>query len=270
MFRTGSGLIDAEYAFTRARRASRRAALARSLRRDRAGRRLRVFCGSDRGRSFGGGLREIPLDAIHGTLEPSRAAQFDGCFRPITRAARARWERDLARRGPRCGAAADLGRRGRRRVRGARRSPPRLGGPLARRGRDRRHRRSALARQPLSVRVPLAECTKTSAPTPVASPAPTTAPTASTSSSTASRRSPASRSCTASPTCCRGGPRQPRRRRRPRRRRHARAHLDPGPRRGAPRRHPQGHPPVPGPRAGLQPELAPGCDVTDRAAVRSS
>jgi hypothetical protein len=93
MIRTGSGLIDAEYAFTRARRASRRAALARSLRRDGAGRRLRVFCGSDRGRSFGGGLREIPLDAIHGTLEPSRAAQFDGCFRPITRSARARWER---------------------------------------------------------------------------------------------------------------------------------------------------------------------------------
>jgi len=93
MFRTGSGLIDAEYAFTRARRASRRAALARSLRRDRAGRRLRVFCGPDRPRSFGGGLREIPLDAIHGTLEPSRASQFDGCFRPVARAARSRWER---------------------------------------------------------------------------------------------------------------------------------------------------------------------------------
>jgi hypothetical protein len=93
MIRTGSGLMDAEYAFTRARRASRRAALARSLRRDPAGRRLRVFCGSDAGRSFGGGLREIPLDAIHGTLEPSRASQFDGCFRPIAKAARARWER---------------------------------------------------------------------------------------------------------------------------------------------------------------------------------
>jgi hypothetical protein len=93
MIRTGSGLIDAEYAFTRARRASRRAALARSLRRDPAGRRLRVFCGFDAGRSFGGGLREIPLDAIHGTLEPSRASQFDDCFRPIARSARARWER---------------------------------------------------------------------------------------------------------------------------------------------------------------------------------
>jgi hypothetical protein len=93
MFRTGSGLIDAEYAFTRARRASRRAALARSLRRDGAARRLRVFCGFERGRSFGGGLREIPLDAIHGTLEPTRASQFDACFRPIARSARARWQR---------------------------------------------------------------------------------------------------------------------------------------------------------------------------------
>jgi hypothetical protein len=52
-----------------------------------------VFCGSEAGRSLGGGLREIPLDAIQGTLEPSRASQFDACFRPIARAARARWER---------------------------------------------------------------------------------------------------------------------------------------------------------------------------------
>ncbi len=93
MIRTGSGLIDAEYAFTRARRASRRAALARSLRRDSAGKRLRVYCPVDRPRAPGGGLREIPLDVIHGTLEPSRAAQFDACFRPIARSARSRWER---------------------------------------------------------------------------------------------------------------------------------------------------------------------------------
>ncbi len=93
MFRTGSGLIDAEYAFTRARRASRRAALARSLRRDSAGKQLRVFCAIDRPRAMSGGLREIPLDVIHGTLEPSRAAQFDACFRPVARSARSRWER---------------------------------------------------------------------------------------------------------------------------------------------------------------------------------
>jgi hypothetical protein len=37
-----------------------------------------------------GGVREIPLDAIVGTLEPSRAADFDCEFRPIRRA-RGRW-----------------------------------------------------------------------------------------------------------------------------------------------------------------------------------
>jgi hypothetical protein len=94
MFRTGSGLIDAEYAFTRARRASRRAALARSLRLGTTARRLPVHCSSRRPRIPGiDGLREIPLDAISGTLEPTRAAQFDGAFRPVSKAARRRWER---------------------------------------------------------------------------------------------------------------------------------------------------------------------------------
>jgi hypothetical protein len=37
-----------------------------------------------------GGVREIGLDEIVGTLEPSRAADFDGEFRPIRRA-RGRW-----------------------------------------------------------------------------------------------------------------------------------------------------------------------------------
>ena len=94
MFRTGSGLIDAEYAFTRARRASRRAALARSFRLGGTARRLPVHCTSRRPRVAGsGGLREIPLEAISGTLEPTRAAQFDGAFRPVSKAARRRWER---------------------------------------------------------------------------------------------------------------------------------------------------------------------------------
>ena len=49
---------------------------------------------SARGRSRGpAGIREIPLDAITGTLEPSRAAQFDASFRPVRRALRSRWER---------------------------------------------------------------------------------------------------------------------------------------------------------------------------------
>lgn len=94
MLRTGSGLIDAEYAFTRARRASRRAALARSLRLGRTSRALHVYCSSGRPRRAAlHGLREIPLEAIAGTLEPSRAAQFDGAFRPVTKSARRRWER---------------------------------------------------------------------------------------------------------------------------------------------------------------------------------
>jgi hypothetical protein len=94
MFRTGSGLIDAEYAFTRARRASRRAALARTLRLGHTAGNLPVHCSSRRPRVAGtGGLREIPLTAISGTLEPARAAQFDGAFRPVAKAARRRWER---------------------------------------------------------------------------------------------------------------------------------------------------------------------------------
>ena len=36
--------------------------------------------------------REIPLDAITGTVEPSRALQFDHAFRPAP-PARTRWER---------------------------------------------------------------------------------------------------------------------------------------------------------------------------------
>jgi hypothetical protein len=64
------------------------------LRRNRAGRRLEVFCRAQSGRSrAAGGIREIPLEKIGGTLEPSRAAQFDSAFRPVARSARKRWER---------------------------------------------------------------------------------------------------------------------------------------------------------------------------------
>jgi hypothetical protein len=93
MIRTGSGLIDAEYAFTRARRASRRAALARSFRLGRTARRLHVYCTATGPRRVPSGRLEIPLEAIAGTLEPSRAAQFDGAFRPVAKSARRRWER---------------------------------------------------------------------------------------------------------------------------------------------------------------------------------
>ena len=96
MFMTGSSAIDAERAFTRAARGRRRAALARRLRRAPAdGGRLCVYGETrvSRARANGRqGVREIPIDAIHGTLEPSRAAMFDGGFRPAGRA-RSRWER---------------------------------------------------------------------------------------------------------------------------------------------------------------------------------
>ena len=96
MFMTGSNAIDAERAFTRAARGRRRAALARRLRRVRDdGARLCVY----REQQLPGavasgrrGIREIPIAAINGTLEPSRAAMFDSSFRPAA-GARRRWER---------------------------------------------------------------------------------------------------------------------------------------------------------------------------------
>ena len=96
MFMTGSSAIDAERAFTRAARGRRRAALTRRLRRAPAeGGRLCVYAEPQLSRPrarVSQGAREIPIDAISGTLEPSRAAMFDGCFRPAGRA-RSRWER---------------------------------------------------------------------------------------------------------------------------------------------------------------------------------
>jgi hypothetical protein len=94
MLRTGSGHIDAELAFAQAARARRRADLMRRLRRDGAG-DLPVFDQPRRPGIAAGaltGVREIPLDAIAGTLEPSRARVFDRCFRPAP-IARHRWQR---------------------------------------------------------------------------------------------------------------------------------------------------------------------------------
>jgi hypothetical protein len=87
--------MDAEAAFTRAARARRRAALARRLRRQPAEcGRLEVY--DERsvrgGARPGSGIREIPLEAISATLEPSRAAQFDRGFRPARKAG-CRWKR---------------------------------------------------------------------------------------------------------------------------------------------------------------------------------
>jgi hypothetical protein len=96
MLLTGSDRVDAERAFTRAARARRRAALTRWVRRAPSEcARLAVY---DEGTLASGsarsarGIREIPLDSIRGTVEPSRARLFDGCFRPAP-GTRARWER---------------------------------------------------------------------------------------------------------------------------------------------------------------------------------
>jgi hypothetical protein len=96
MLMTGSAQIDAERAFTRAARARRRATIMRRLRgAPKACARLAVFDPRDvraRRAVAGRRIREIPLCAISGTVEPTRAALFDGAFRPSA-AARVRWQR---------------------------------------------------------------------------------------------------------------------------------------------------------------------------------
>ncbi len=93
---TGSGPLDAERAFTRQLRSRRRAALTRWLRREPPHDAQLVVYDErslrSRRRYLGRGIREIPLDAIRGTLEPSRATDFDRGFRPHPRA-RGRWQR---------------------------------------------------------------------------------------------------------------------------------------------------------------------------------
>jgi hypothetical protein len=93
MLMTGSGQIDAERAFDRAARARRLAALLRIVRRAPAdAARLPVYDERALRSSSTRGIREIPLDAIGGTLEPSKASQFDRDFRPAA-IARTRWQR---------------------------------------------------------------------------------------------------------------------------------------------------------------------------------
>jgi hypothetical protein len=96
MLMTGSGSVDAERAFTRMSRSRKRAALARWLRREPVGDgQLPVYDERTlRGANAqpGRGVCAIPLPAIRGTLEPSRATLFDACFRPAA-SARGRWQR---------------------------------------------------------------------------------------------------------------------------------------------------------------------------------
>jgi hypothetical protein len=84
--------LEADRAFTAASRARRSAAVAGRLR--RLGRTvcgLPVYDESQR-RSGTRGVREIPVDAISGTTEPNRAAEFDQHFRPKPHT-RCRWQR---------------------------------------------------------------------------------------------------------------------------------------------------------------------------------
>jgi hypothetical protein len=85
--------IEAERAFKRAARARRRAALVGRVK--RRGRRLCGLAVYDETRRPATGaslrLQEIPLDAIRGTTEPNRAAQFDHEFRPAG-LTRCRWQ----------------------------------------------------------------------------------------------------------------------------------------------------------------------------------
>ena len=90
--------MDAERAFARAARGRRMASVARRLHLRRApadGGRLCVYGEPRMARPTASGrlgVRAIPIAAISGTLEPSRAALFDRCFRPAA-GARTRWER---------------------------------------------------------------------------------------------------------------------------------------------------------------------------------
>jgi hypothetical protein len=96
MLMTGSGHVDAERAFSRMARGRRLAAVARRLRRQPpACGRLEVY--DERAvRALDAvprrGIVAIPIETIRGTLEPSRAAQFDRAFRPAP-VARTRWQR---------------------------------------------------------------------------------------------------------------------------------------------------------------------------------
>jgi hypothetical protein len=84
--------MEAEKAFWQASRARRRAALVARLRRGARLCGLAVFDETRRsGPRSGRGVREIPLDAIKGTTEPNRAAQFDEDFRPA-KLTRGRWQ----------------------------------------------------------------------------------------------------------------------------------------------------------------------------------
>jgi hypothetical protein len=89
----GWDLAEAERAFGKALRARRRASLLRWFRRRCAAcTQLAIHHARCATRQGGRRVQEIPLDAITGSLEPNRAAQFDAEFRPSP-VTRCRWLR---------------------------------------------------------------------------------------------------------------------------------------------------------------------------------
>ena len=94
---TGNLLIDAQSAFARERRASRRDRVMRWLtRRPRACDRLlsldHALAGAPPAARRALGLRAIPLDSIVGTTEEAKVETFDRRFRPPS-ISRNRWQR---------------------------------------------------------------------------------------------------------------------------------------------------------------------------------
>ena len=89
----GWAAFEADRAFRKVVRARRRDSLLRRLLKRCAGcaRLAVVDAGAPRG-SARPGVREIPLEAIAGSLEPARAAEFDHAFRPAPQT-RSRWLR---------------------------------------------------------------------------------------------------------------------------------------------------------------------------------
>ena len=86
-------LMEGEKRFGQAARSRRRASFARVLlRRCAECAQLFVHDKPAHARTSGGMVREIPIDAITGTLEPGRAREFDSEFRPVGRM-RKRWLR---------------------------------------------------------------------------------------------------------------------------------------------------------------------------------
>jgi hypothetical protein len=77
----GVTLREADERFCRAVRHRRRAALARRMTL-RAPERLALLDEGDYGGRRALGVRLVPIETVAGTVEPSKARDFDGCFRP--------------------------------------------------------------------------------------------------------------------------------------------------------------------------------------------